>query len=98
MTAGPPSRGDVVRVRVVVTGRVQGVWFRQSCRDVAVAAGVHGWVRNRADGRVEAVLEGDQEAVDAVVEWMRLGPRHAVVHDVQLTVEQPEGARSFVVR
>lgn len=90
--------GDLVRVRVVVTGRVQGVWYRQSCKDVAVAAGVHGWVRNTADGRVEAVLEGERVAVDAVIEWMRVGPRHAVVDDVQLNVEPPEGARTFAVR
>jgi acylphosphatase len=90
--------GDLVRVRVVVTGRVQGVWYRQSCKDVAVAAGVHGWVRNTADGRVEAVLEGERVAVHAVIEWMRVGPRHAVVDDVQLNVEPPDGARRFAVR
>lgn len=99
MSTDPPvPRGDVVRVRVVVTGRVQGVWYRQSCKDVALAAGVHGWVRNTADGGVEAVLEGERDAVDAVIEWMRIGPRHAVVDDVELTLEPPEGARSFAVR
>ena len=98
MTPGPAPSGDVVRVRVVVTGRVQGVWYRQSCKDVAVAAGVHGWVRNTADGRVEAVLEGERDAVGAVIDWMRVGPRHATVGDVQLTAEPPEGARTFAVR
>jgi acylphosphatase len=99
VSAGHPrSRGDVVRVHVIVAGRVQGVWYRQSCKDVAVAAGVHGWVRNTADGRVEAVLEGERDAVDAVIGWMRVGPRHAVVDDVRLTAEPPEGARTFAVR
>ncbi|MGH9086126.1 MAG: acylphosphatase [Acidimicrobiales bacterium] len=99
MSAGhSPSRGDLVRVHLIVTGRVQGVWYRQSCKEVAVAAGVHGWVRNTADGRVEAVLEGERDAVDAVIGWMRVGPPHAVVDDVQLTVEPPEGARTFAVR
>lgn len=87
-----------VRVRVVVSGRVQGVWYRQSCRDIAVAAGVRGWVRNNPDGTVEAVLEGDAEAVERVVAWMRTGPDRAIVAALHRTDEDPTGATSFVVR
>ena len=86
------------RARVVVSGHVQGVWYRQSCRDVAVAAGVQGWVRNKADGTVEAVLEGEPEAVERVLTWMRVGPSRAVVADVRVTHEPPEQESSFVVR
>jgi len=85
-------------VRVTVSGQVQGVWYRQSCADVAIAAGVHGWVRNNADGAVEAMLEGSAEAVERVVSWMRVGPRLAVVEHVRVTDERPTGAGSFVVR
>jgi acylphosphatase len=90
--------GGVVRYRVVVTGRVQGVWYRESCRREATAAGVAGWVRNNYDGTVEAVLEGEQSPVDRVVAWMRTGPRHAVVTGVDVRVESPEGERGFAVR
>lgn len=88
----------MIRVRVIVSGQVQGVWYRQSCRDVARAAGVRGWVRNIADGTVEAVLEGDTEAVERVVAWMRVGPSRAVVDDLRLTNEPPTGESSFGVR
>jgi len=83
---------------VVVSGRVQGVWYRESCRREATAAGVSGWVRNNYDGTVEAVLEGESVAVDRVVAWMRVGPRSAVVTRVDVRAEPPEGERGFVVR
>jgi acylphosphatase len=88
----------MIRARVIASGRVQGVWYRQSCRDVAMSAGVRGWVRNNADGTVEAVLEGDEAAVERVVAWMRTGPPGAVVEDLRVANEPPEGARSFEVR
>lgn len=88
----------MVRVRVVVSGRVQGVWYRQSCREVADAAGVRGWVRNNRDGNVEALLEGEREAVEQVLAWMRVGPRSAVVDGLTVTDEEPGDERSFVVR
>jgi len=88
----------MVRRRVVVSGRVQGVFFRDSCRNEAVAAGLSGWVRNKADGTVEAVLEGDEAAVDKIVGWMRSGPSHADVDDVSVVAEDPEGQRGFSVR
>jgi acylphosphatase len=88
----------VVRYRVVVTGRVQGVWYRQSCRRRAAGAGVAGWVRNNPDGTVEAVLEGEAAAVEQVLAWMRVGPPHAAVGDVEVRAETPVGERSFAVR
>jgi acylphosphatase len=88
----------VIRCRVVVTGRVQGVFFRQSCRRYAMSAGVGGWVRNNADGTVEAALEGEPGAVAQVVAWMRIGPPQADVTDVRVTEEPPAGERDFVVR
>ena len=88
----------VVRKRVVVSGRVQGVWFRESCRAQAEAAGVAGWVRNRSDGRVEAVLEGPPAAVGRVVAWCHHGPRRAHVVAVDVHDEQPVGEQGFRVR
>jgi acylphosphatase len=88
----------VVRVRVTVAGRVQGVWYRQSCRRQAVAAGVAGWVRNNADGTVEAVLEGDPDGVEQVLAWMQVGPPQARVTKLDLRQETPLGERSFSVR
>ena len=76
-----------VRYRVIVAGRVQGVWFRESCRQQADARGVSGWVRNRNDGRVEAVFEGAESDVAQLVAWCRTGPRAAVVTSVEVTEE-----------
>jgi acylphosphatase len=88
----------MVRRRVIVEGQVQGVFYRDSCRREAVAAGLSGWVRNCADGTVEAVLEGDPAAVERVVRWMRSGPSHAEVTDVRTATEDPVGERGFRVR
>ncbi len=82
---------------MVVRGRVQGVWFRESCRREATGAGVSGWVRNSADGSVEAVLEGPAAAVDRVVAWCRTGPPSARVDGVEVTPEPPVGERGFRV-
>jgi acylphosphatase len=87
-----------VRRRVVVSGRVQGVWFRESCRREAEAAGVGGWVRNRSDGRVEAAFEGEPTAVLAMVTWCRLGPPRAEVTGVDVTDEELMGEVGFRVR
>ena len=73
-----------VRVRVLLQGRVQGVWFRESTRQSADELGVSGWVRNLPDGRVEAAFEGPAEAVDAAIEFVRHGPRHARVDSVEI--------------
>lgn len=84
--------------RVVASGRVQGVWYRQSCREIAVAAGVTGWVRNNPDGTVEALLQGDSAAVEHVIAWMREGPPQAVVTDVSVKPATPSQADRFEVR
>ena len=86
-----------VRRRVVAYGRVQGVFFRDSCQRVASSAGVSGSVRNRHDGAVEAVFEGDADAVDRMVAWMRQGPRRAFVERVEVTDEEPQGDSGFRV-
>jgi acylphosphatase len=88
----------VVRYRVLVSGRVQGVYFRAVCRRMAVEHDVTGWVRNLPDGRVEAVFEGTAEGVRRLVDWARHGPRGAVVSDVTVAAEPPEGLATFVVR
>ena len=75
------------RAHVYVTGKVQGVFFRQNTKRQAQSHGVFGWVRNLEDGRVEAVFEGEEEAVKAVVEFCRVGPKVAKVSDVAVTWE-----------
>ncbi len=86
------------RRRVVVRGEVQGVNFRDATRKEAESAGLAGWVGNRDDGSVEAVFEGDEGAVDRLVEWCRSGPSSADVDDVEVTDEDPQGDSSFEVR
>jgi acylphosphatase len=78
------------RLHVWVRGRVQGVFFRDSTRQAAVALGLHGWVRNLPDGRVEAVFEGDEEACGKALEFVRRGPPHARVDDVVTRWEDEE--------
>lgn len=87
-----------VRRRIRATGRVQGVFFRDSTRREADRRGVAGWVRNCGDGSVEAVFEGSADAVDALVEFTRAGPGHAQVSSLDVASEQPEGLRGFDVR
>jgi acylphosphatase len=87
-----------IRRRVWVSGRVQGVAFRASARRAARAAGVDGWVRNLADGRVEAVFEGAPAAVETLLAWCRRGPSNARVERVEVSEEPPEGAAGFEVR
>jgi acylphosphatase len=89
---------EVIRRRVVVHGRVQGVFFRDSMRERARAHGVSGWVCNRPDGAVEAVLEGVPEAVDRVVRFCDTGPPRAHVERVEVTEEPPEYLNLFSVR
>jgi acylphosphatase len=88
----------LVRKRLIVHGRVQGVAFRAYTRERARAAGVAGWVRNRSDGSVEAVLEGAPEAVDDVAAFCRRGPPSARVERVECFEEGPEGLSGFAVR
>lgn len=87
-----------VRRRVVVRGHVQGVFFRDSTRRQAASRGVAGWVSNRPDGAVEAVFEGEPDAVEALVHFACEGPRGAEVSDFELSEEEPEGLSGFEVR
>jgi len=89
---------NLVRRRVVVHGTVQGVFFRDSTRQRARAHGVSGWARNRADGAVEAVLEGPPEAVERVLRFMETGPPQAQVSGVEVSDEQPEELNGFEIR
>jgi acylphosphatase len=89
---------DAARRRVVVHGRVQGVFFRDTCRRQADARGVAGWITNRPDGAVEAVFEGAAADVAALVEFCRHGPRGAEVRSVDESSEEPEGLSGFRVR
>jgi acylphosphatase len=86
------------RVRVVVSGRVQGVFFRASCAQEASRLGLSGWVANERDGSVEAAFEGDEEAVIEMIAWCRDGPEWARVTGVDVQDEAPIGDRGFVVR
>jgi acylphosphatase len=88
---------SVARRRVVVHGRVQGVFFRDSTQTEAESRSVAGWVRNRDDGAVEAVFEGDPAAVEALVEFCRSGPSHAEVERVDVDEQEPEGLDRFEV-
>jgi acylphosphatase len=88
----------VIRRRVVVHGRVQGVFFRDSARRLAQQHDVAGWVSNRGDGAVEAVFEGEDEAVERLVAFMRKGPRGAEVESLEVTDDEPEGLAGFWVR
>ena len=76
------------RIRIFVTGKVQGVFFRQALKVTAKKNDVFGWVRNLHDGRVEAVLEGDEEKVSRIVEWAHGGPANARVKDVEIQNEK----------
>lgn len=90
--------GGVKRVRVEVHGLVQGVFFRDSCRREAQQRGISGWVRNTSAGTVEVELEGEDDAVDALVAWCRSGPPHAAVERVTTEDLAPTGGQGFDVR
>ncbi|MBD3296527.1 MAG: acylphosphatase [Candidatus Omnitrophica bacterium] len=87
------------RVHVVVKGKVQGVFFRSSASDKASSLGLNGWIRNRPEGDVEAVFEGDAEAVDEMLSWCRKGSGPADVNDVRVSEEEYKGdLEGFQVR
>ena len=83
---------------MVVTGRVQNIWYRDSCRSEALARAVAGWVRNRSDGSVEAVFEGPPPSVDELVAWCGQGPAWARVEGVETIDEEPRGETTFSIR
>jgi acylphosphatase len=80
-----------VRAHLFVTGYVQGVFFRHTMARQAAALGATGWVHNLPDGRVEAVIEGEEEAVDRLLEWARRGPPHATVEHLEVSWEAVSG-------
>lgn len=88
---------ESVRKLVVVSGRVQGVWFRQSTQNEARALGLSGWVRNRPDGTVEAAFEGPATLVDEAVEWTRHGPDRAIVDHIDVFDEPVTNAPGFPI-
>lgn len=92
------SSDEAVRAHVLVSGRVQGVFFRDETQRRARSLGVAGWVANRLDGRVEAVFEGRRDAVESMARWCRRGPAGAWVDDVHVVWEDPRGEHGFVVR
>jgi acylphosphatase len=95
---GSQALAEVVRRRIVVEGRVQGVWFRASAEREAARLGIAGSAANRYDGSVELAAEGDADAVARFVDWARIGPPRAVVRYVHVTDEEPRGVRGFDVR
>jgi len=80
-----------VRVHAIISGRVQGVFFRMETKRVADSCEVLGWVRNKIDGTVEAIFEGNEENVNSILEWCRNGPRLADVEKVYVTLEDYKG-------
>jgi acylphosphatase len=86
-----------VRRHLFISGRVQGVFFRDGCARQARALGVTGWVRNTSDGRVEAAFEGEPESVERIVAWCRLGPGRAMVTGVAVSEQPPQGDTAFRV-
>ncbi|MFO7926689.1 MAG: acylphosphatase [Halobacteriota archaeon] len=89
---------DRVRAHVVISGRVQGVYYRATTRDAARETGVDGWVRNLEDGRVEAVFEGDSDSVETMIEWCATGSPNARVDDVSVEYAEPSGLEGFEIR
>lgn len=88
----------MIRRRVSVRGHVQGVFFRETTRRRALAEGAAGWVRNLPDGSVEAVFEGERDAVERLISFVREGPRGSRVHWVDVTAEDPEALAGFEIR
>lgn len=89
----------VIRVRIHVSGRVQGVFYRSNTRRRALGLGLKGWVRNLPDGRVEVVVEGEEDQVDRLMQWCRRGPPSALVTDLDVEPETPTGEfKTFRVR
>ena len=90
---------DINRVHVIVTGKVQGVFFRAFTRDEAVRLGLSGWVRNRPNGSVEAIVEGQKTAVQKMLLWFQQGSPNSIVEKIETTEEPPVGGGStFEIR
>jgi len=80
-----------VRARAIISGRVQGVFFRMETRRAAERYGVFGWVRNRRDGTVEALFEGDKKCVESILQWCKKGPPHSKVKDIKVSWDTYSG-------
>jgi acylphosphatase len=93
-----PMSEATIRRHLIVHGKVQGVFFRDSTRETAENEGVNGWVANRDDGTVEVVLEGPRDAVESVIGFCRMGPMSADVTSVDVTDKEPEGLAGFETR
>lgn len=89
---------ETVRARVLVSGRVQGVFFRVEAKERARSRRVGGWVRNLPDGRLEAVFEGAKENVESMIRWCHHGPQLAVVENVEVSWELSQGEKEFRTR
>jgi len=90
-----PLKSGTRRVRVFVTGRVQGVFFRAETKKQALALGLRGWVRNLQDGRVESVFEGTENEVETMIAWCKKGPRFARVKGVEIMEDSPSAGTGF---
>ena len=94
-----PADKESISVRLIVRGKVQGVYFRFNMRQVAMKNSVVGWVRNLPDGNVEALLEGNKEDVNQVVQWSKIGPENARVDEVKMDYGQYTGKyKDFIIR
>lgn len=89
---------EFIRAHLLISGRVQGVGYRFSTQDMAKLYSLTGWVKNLPDGRVETVLEGDREAVQAMIQWCHKGPPHAQVEEVTVQYEPPQGLKAFEIQ
>ncbi|WP_156093148.1 acylphosphatase [Planktothrix serta] len=92
------SESIIVRAHVFVSGQVQGVGYRYYTQKQATHRGIQGWVRNLADGRVEAVFEGNRNTVDGMIQWCYHGPKSAHPRDVIVHFEEPEGLQGFEIQ
>jgi acylphosphatase len=94
-----PDDKESISVRLLVRGKVQGVYFRFNMQQVAMKNSVVGWVRNLPDGNVEALLEGNKEDVNQVVRWSKIGPENARVDEVEMDYGQYTGEyKDFIIR
>ncbi|MBI4245442.1 MAG: acylphosphatase [Planctomycetes bacterium] len=88
---------ELRRVRIIVTGRVQGVFYRATCAHMARKNHVNGWVKNNPDGRVEAVFEGTKKDVEFMIKWAQKGPEYAIIQNIQILEENPQKIKDFVI-